>query len=612
MENYLINGSTLAATADKIREILNQSKLMFDPGIVNNDGTIDPYTISVGYQEWVDNEQGYDGLEEGQMGSDEFIAYDYLEDNNGVLTPVMYKTDIYGDEPDSPDYNDTFFYQGKAEIEGTTYDKWRKIEIDQGLGWDSVAKKYVYTDQVIISNEIYPIEFPNKIQEVFIAGGASGGETSNVEQATPTITVSETGLITATSVQLPGYVAGGTKGSTKQLSTKAGTTYTPGTSTQTVVTKGTYTTGDIKIGGTPSLKSENIKSGANIFGVQGSSTVVDTKDATATAKDIPVGKTAYVNGQLINGARRPIEISDLTGTTWKLNFNTYPTTGIIYSIDFISNNTIYNSFVYDIMISGRLMYGSGSDLITMGTANSTGFVWANYPAQYVTFTGGTAVTNADFIEWLYTYGEPISATGYYEQSLLSSLGTYHFRGCDLLVAANLKNLITIGTGSFTDCKSLVNIIINNANSLKTIETSAFSNCTSLAAIAIPDKVTTLGTGVFNGCTGLLTAKLGTGITSIPQNTFYNCKSLKKVDLGNNNSITSIGDYAFRGCESLTTFTIPGSVTTIGAYAFQNCTGLTSLYFGGTKAKWQSITKGTYWNLSLGATSVICTDGGVAL
>ena len=43
-----------------------------------------------------------------------------------------------------------------------------------------------------------------------------------------------------------------------------------------------------------------------------------------------------------------------------------------------------------------------------------------------------------------------------------------------------------------------------------------------------------------------------------------------------NSVTTIGDFAFYLCESLTSVTIPGSVTTIGKRAFAGCDSLTSV------------------------------------
>lgn len=71
----------------------------------------------------------------------------------------------------------------------------------------------------------------------------------SVAQATPTISVSSGGLITATATQEAGAVAAGTKSATRQLTTKGGTTITPGTSEQTAVSAGTYVTGDIKVAG---------------------------------------------------------------------------------------------------------------------------------------------------------------------------------------------------------------------------------------------------------------------------------------------------------------------------------------------------------------------------
>lgn len=49
------------------------------------------------------------------------------------------------------------------------------------------------------------------------------------------------------------------------------------------------------------IKSQNIKSGINILGVQGSSKVLDTTDSNAVANDIVTGKTAFVNGEKITG-----------------------------------------------------------------------------------------------------------------------------------------------------------------------------------------------------------------------------------------------------------------------------------------------------------------------
>lgn len=66
-------------------------------------------------------------------------------------------------------------------------------------------------------------------------------------QATPIITVSSSGLITAKANQAAGYVSAGSKSATKQLTTKGATTITPTDTEQTAVPAGTYVTGDIKV-----------------------------------------------------------------------------------------------------------------------------------------------------------------------------------------------------------------------------------------------------------------------------------------------------------------------------------------------------------------------------
>ena len=104
---------------------------------------------------------------------------------------------------------------------------------------------------------------------------------SEATQATPSISVSSSGLITASTTQSAGYVASGTKSATKQLTTQAAQTITPGTSNKTI-SSGRYLTGTQTIKGDSNLVASNIKSGVSIFGVTGTAQVDSSQTVNVT------------------------------------------------------------------------------------------------------------------------------------------------------------------------------------------------------------------------------------------------------------------------------------------------------------------------------------------
>ena len=101
-------------------------------------------------------------------------------------------------------------------------------------------------------------------------------------QATPSISINSSGLITASATQTAGYVSAGTKSGTKQLTTQAAKTIAPSTSSQTAVAKNVYTTGEVTVAAIPSK-------------------YVDNSTVDAVESDVMSGKKFGANGSVKTG-----------------------------------------------------------------------------------------------------------------------------------------------------------------------------------------------------------------------------------------------------------------------------------------------------------------------
>ena len=88
------------------------------------------------------------------------------------------------------------------------------------------------------------------------------------------------------------------------------------------------------------------------------------------------------------------------------------------------------------------------------------------------------------------------------------------------------------------------------------------------------QVTSIGKYAFFGCDGLASLTIPNSVTSIGEYAFHGCLGLTSVTIPN--SVTSIGNYAFTLCDNLTSVEIPNSVTIIGVMAFSYCHGLNSI------------------------------------
>ena len=175
--------------------------------------------------------------------------------------------------------------------------------------------------------------------------------------------------------------------------------------------------------------------------------------------------------------------------------------------------------------------------------------------------------------------------------------------CSLSEIVIPSSVTSIGDSAFDTCSSLSEIVI--PSSVTSIGERAFSSCTSLKYISIPKSVICLNGNPFANWNGKLkclssnfvyeddilfnkdksriisfrnqnieTYVIPSSVTSIDDWAFYGCYSLSEIVISS--SVTSIGDSAFSWCLSLSEIVIPSSVTSIGKGAFSSCSHLSEI------------------------------------
>ena len=175
---------------------------------------------------------------------------------------------------------------------------------------------------------------------------------------------------------------------------------------------------------------------------------------------------------------------------------------------------------------------------------------------------------------------------------MTSIGERAFSNKPITNVTIPNTVTSIGASAFYCCRSLTSVTI--PNSVTSIGDSAFSSCDSMTSVTIPNSVTVIGKFAFGNCDSLTSVTIPNSVTEIGYGPFSNCRRLTEINVeeGNEyfcsyngvlynfdktiliqcprakkeceipNSVTSISDYAFDECHSLTSVSIPNSVTYI--------------------------------------------------
>ena len=108
--------------------------------------------------------------------------------------------------------------------------------------------------------------------------------------------------------------------------------------------------------------------------------------------------------------------------------------------------------------------------------------------------------------------------------------------------------------------------------LSGVSSAPAGNSTKLTGIIAPNTVTNIGDNAFRRCNSLTSVSLPS-VTAIGSRAFSGCSTLAPVPLP---AVTTVGEFAFEYCQyALTSVSLP-SATTIEFGAFYNCISLTSV------------------------------------
>ena len=255
-----------------------------------------------------------------------------------------------------------------------------------------------------------------------------------------------------------------------------------------------------------------------------------------------------------------VHISDIAA--WcAISFGKYGANPLFYA---------HNLYLNGELVTDLVIPNSVTDINDNAFDNCTGLTSVTIPNS-VTSIGEDAFYDVPNIVYSgYAYGSPWGArsiNGYVDGYLVYSdvtKTTLHACSSSAQGEIIIPNSVTsIGNSAFAYCFGLTSVHISDiaawcaisfgdddANPLSYAH-NLYLNGELVTDLVIPNSFTSIGDYIFSGCTSL------TSVT-IP------------------NSVTSIGKGAFFWCDGLTSVTIPNSVTSIGSEAFAYCDGLTSV------------------------------------
>ena len=223
----------------------------------------------------------------------------------------------------------------------------------------------------------------------------------------------------------------------------------------------------------------------------------------------------------------------------------------------------------------------------------------------------------------YSFAQCTSLTSLYIPAKVSEIGHGILRNC-----VNLENITVdkANTHFLTDASGVLynsgmtRLIAAPASisgqyvipeGVTLLDDSAFFGCSGLTGVVLPESLQTIGLLAFSSATSLREIEIPARVSQIDIQAFWECSGLEKIQVDSKNasfssddygilydkaktnvieapegitsqhvvlpeSVKTVGNYAFCGCDNLKQVTFGSRVTALGESAFADCTGLTQV------------------------------------
>ena len=228
----------------------------------------------------------------------------------------------------------------------------------------------------------------------------------------------------------------------------------------------------------------------------------------------------------------------------------------------IADNAVYSEGVF---------YQAALENVTIGENAKFGFACFQECRSLVTVNmpenGGVHIGEQCFLNCVQLKTIDLSKTD-------ETIEKYAFYNCQELLNAHLTNVKNIGDYAFSDCVKLLYVTLPV---VENIGAGAFSRTSTYAGggaifteLLLPNTLKTIGDGAFLGCEKLVEIEIPSSVTSIGDYVFSYCLSLEEVVLPN--TIDTIGEYTFAGCSMLNKINLE-NIKTFEMYSFISCVSL---------------------------------------